>query len=106
MGLFSFLRGSSGKIKNALRKGAIIVDVRTATEFDSGHIPDAFHISADRIKANAARLKDSKVPIILCCSSGHRSGIALQLLKAEGLQDVYNGGNWENLLRMIRTLPG
>jgi phage shock protein E len=104
MGLFSFLGGSSGKIKNALRKGAIIIDVRTATEYDSGHIPDAFHIPVDRIKANAERLKDSKLPVVVCCSSGERSSTATRILKDKGVIEVYNGGNWENLLRLIKTL--
>lgn len=104
MGFFSFLGLGSGKIKNAIRKGAIIIDVRTATEYDSGHIPDAFHIPVDRIKANAARLKESKLPIVLCCNSGDRSNTALQLLKAKGVKEVYNGGNWESLLRMMKTL--
>lgn len=104
MGFLSFLGLGSGNIKNALRKGAIIIDVRTATEYDSGHIPDAFHIPVDRIKANAERLKESKLPIVLCCSTGDRSSTALQLLKAKGVKEVYNGGNWERLLRMIKSL--
>lgn len=104
MGLFSFLGGSSAKIKNALRKGAIIIDVRTATEYDSGHIPEAFHIPVDRIKANAERLKDSKLPVVVCCSSGERSSTAIQILKDKGVKEVFNGGNWENLLRLIKTI--
>jgi phage shock protein E len=104
MGLFSFLGLGSGSIKNALKIGAIIIDVRTASEYDNGHIPDAFHIPVDRIKINAERLKESKLPIILCCNSGHRSGQAMQLLKAKGLKEVYNGGNWEKLLRLMKTI--
>jgi rhodanese-related sulfurtransferase len=104
MGLFSFLGGSSGKIKNALRKGAIIIDVRTAAEYDNGHIPDAFHIPADRIKTNAARLKESRLPVVVCCSSGERSQTAVEILKNKGLKEVYNGGNWEHLLRLMKTL--
>ncbi|MBL7745863.1 MAG: rhodanese-like domain-containing protein [Chitinophagaceae bacterium] len=104
MGFLSFLGLGSGNIKNALRKGAIIIDVRTATEYDNGHIPDAFHIPVDRIKANAERLKESKLPIVLCCSSGDRSSTALQILKDKGVKDVYNGGNWETLLRLIKSL--
>jgi rhodanese-related sulfurtransferase len=104
MGFFSFLGLGNGALKNALRKGAIIVDVRTATEFDSGHIPEAFHIPVDRIKVSAERLKEAKRPIVLCCNSGHRSGDAMQILKAKGVKEVYNGGNWENLLRLLKTI--
>ncbi len=104
MGFLSFLGLDSGKIKNAIRKGAIIIDVRTAAEYDSGHIPDAFHIPVDRIKTNAQRLKESKLPVIVCCSSGHRSGQAVQILKSMGMKEAYNGGNWETLLRTLKKV--
>jgi rhodanese-related sulfurtransferase len=104
MGLFSFLNFESGKIRKALQKGAIIIDVRTGPEYDRGHIPDAFHIPVDRIKTNAARLKEANQPIILCCNTGDRSSAALQILKAKGIKQVYNGGNWEKLLVMMKSL--
>lgn len=102
MGLFSFLR--SGKLKNALRKGAIIIDVRTGIEYDRGHVPDAFNIPVDRIKASAARLKEANLPVIVCCNSGYRSSEAVQYLKEKGLKEVYNGGSWEDLLKIMQTL--
>jgi phage shock protein E len=104
MGFLSFLGLGNSSLKNALRKGALIVDVRTATEFDGGHIPEAFHIPVDRIKVSAERLKEAKRPIIVCCNTGHRSADALQLLKAKGLKDVYNGGNWEKLLQLMKEM--
>lgn len=104
MGLLSFLGFGSGKIKNALRKGALIIDVRTGTEYDRGHVPDAFNIPVDRISANAERLKEANRPIILCCKSGDRSSIAVQQLKAKGLKEVYNGGSWESVLKLMQTL--
>lgn len=104
MRLLSFLGFGTGQVKNALRKGAIIIDVRTGIEYDRGHVPDAFNIPVDRIKASAQRLKEANLPVILCCNSGDRSSIALQHLKAKGLKKVYNGGNWEKLLKLIQTL--
>lgn len=104
MGLLSFLGLGSGKIKNALRQGAIIIDVRSGTEYDRGHVPDAFNIPVDRIKASADRLKEAKRPVILCCNSGERSRKAAEALKAKGLKDVYNGGNWESLLKLMQSL--
>ena len=104
MGLLSFFGFGVNKIKNALRKGAIIVDVRTGIEYDRGHVPDAFNIPVDRIKTSAQRLKETNRPVILCCNSGDRSGIALQHLKAKGLKKVYNGGSWENVLKLMQSL--
>jgi rhodanese-related sulfurtransferase len=99
---FSFFN-PGGKIKEALRKGAIIIDVRTAAEFDRGHIPDAMHIPVDRIHINTGRIKALNRPVILCCNSGHRSGQAFSVLKKEGIE-AYNAGNWERLLKTINKL--
>jgi phage shock protein E len=104
MRLLSLLGLGSGKIKTALRKGAIIIDVRTAVEYDRGHIPDAFNIPVDRINVSIQRIKAAKMPVIVCCNSGARSSTALQLLKIQGVKEVYNGGSWENVLKIIRSL--
>lgn len=101
MGIFSFLGGG---IKGALRKGAIIIDVRTGTEYDLGHVPDAFNIPVDRLRASADRLRESNKPVIVCCNSGERSATAMQILKAKGVKKVYNGGNWEKLLKTVQSL--
>lgn len=104
MGLFSFLRLGGGKIKDALRKGAIIIDVRTPQEFDGGKVPESVNIPVDRIAANAERIKNMKRPIIFCCASGSRSGNATSIMKQKGLKEVYNGGSWENVLKIVKSL--
>ncbi len=102
MALFSFLPGN--KIKDALRKGAIVIDVRTAQEFDFGRVPESINIPVDRISLNAERIKNMKRPVIFCCSSGHRSGAAVRIMKEKGLKEVFNGGSWESVLRKINRL--
>ena len=104
MGLFSFLGLGGGKIKDALRKGAIIIDVRTPQEFDRGKVPESINIPVDRIAANAERIKNMKRPIIFCCASGSRSSNATSIMKQKGLKEVYNGGSWENVLKILKSL--
>ncbi|NOT49776.1 MAG: rhodanese-like domain-containing protein [Chitinophagaceae bacterium] len=104
MGLFSFLGSGGGKIKDALRKGAIIIDVRTPQEFDGGKVPESINIPVDRIAANAERIKNMKRPIIFCCASGSRSSNAASIMKQNGLKEVYNGGSWENVLKILKSL--
>ena len=104
MGLLSFLGFGAGKIKSALKRGAIVIDVRTGAEYDRGHVPDAFNIPAERVRDSAERLKAAKLPIIVCCNSGSRSSIAVQQLKASGLKEVYNGGSWQNVLKILTSL--
>lgn len=96
--------GLDTKTKEALRKGAVIIDVRTAQEYDLGHIPGAINIPVDRIIANAERIKAMRRPVVLCCNSGTRSGLALKHLKVNGIKEVYNGGNWGHVLKIIHRL--
>jgi len=91
----------NSKIKEALRKGAIIIDVRSASEFDRGKIPDSINIPVDRIPINAERIKAMNRPVIFCCTSGDRSNQAIQLMKQKGSEEIYNGGNWHRLLRIF-----
>jgi len=101
MGLFSFLGLGNNKIKEALRQGAIVIDVRTASEFDRGKARDSINIPVDRIAINAPRIKEMKRPVIFVCSSGNRSGNAVRIMKSFGLKDVHNGGSWENVAKLI-----
>jgi rhodanese-related sulfurtransferase len=38
-------------------------------------------------------VKSMKEPLVLCCASGQRSGMAQQMLTIEGIE-CYNGGGW------------
>ena len=101
--MFDFLF-SNTKIKEALRNGAVVIDVRTAGEFDQGKVQYSINIPVDRITINAARIKAMKRPIIFCCSSGTRSGTATRIMKEKGLKEVYNGGSWERVLKLTNNL--
>jgi rhodanese-related sulfurtransferase len=38
-------------------------------------------------------VKSMKEPLVLCCASGQRSGMAQQMLTIEGIE-CYNAGGW------------
>jgi len=83
------------------KKGAIILDVRSKSEYDSGHIRGSVNISVDQLANNLGKLKDKNKPIITCCASGMRSASAKNLLKSFGYTEVYNGGPWDSLQNKI-----
>jgi phage shock protein E len=103
MGILSLL-GIGSKVKDALRKGAVIIDVRTAHEFDAGKVKGSINIPVDRIDINIERIRGFKKPIVLICESGARSEKAASILKRHGIKDVFNGGSWTRVLRMINSL--
>jgi rhodanese-related sulfurtransferase len=96
------LFGGGGGIRQALQEGAVIIDLRTAYEYDQGHIPRSLNIPADRIKANIDRIRDLRKPVILCCGNGTHCWEAAEFLRGAGLTQVINGGNWQGLLRKVQ----
>lgn len=88
---------------NALVKehGAIILDVRTSQEFNSGHIKGAINIPLQSIDQQVEKIRKYNKPIITCCRSGARSGVAASQLKSKGIE-AYNGGSWNSLSNSIR----
>ena len=103
MGILSLL-GIGSKVKDALRNGAVIIDVRTAHEFDAGKVKGSINIPVDRIDINIERIRGFKKPVVLVCASGARSEKAASILKRNGIKDVYNGGSWTRVLRMLNSL--
>jgi len=102
MGLFSFLGLGNDKIIQAIHQGAVIIDVRPAYAFDQyGRIPGSINIPVDRIIINIERIRSMKRPIVLCCTYGDDCNKAAKMLKEKGIKDVYNGGNWESILRKL-----
>ena len=99
----NFLRlifGEKVDLGEVISNGAIIVDVRTKGEFQSGHLKNSINIPADNLPHNLKKLKADR-PIITCCASGSRSAAARRFLKSNGYEQVYNGGSWYSLRKYI-----
>ncbi len=84
-----------------VKQGALILDVRSKGEYNSGHIKGSVNIAVDQLNNNLQKLKDKKKPVITCCASGMRSATAKNILKANGYTEVYNGGSWMSLRNKI-----
>jgi phage shock protein E len=85
---------ASGNVTNAgvrdlVAKGARLIDVRTAAEFEAGHIPDAENVPIEGLPA-AAGVWDKAAPLVVYCATGARSANASAYLKAQGFTHVYN----------------
>ena len=93
--------GNSEEIAELISNGAIIVDVRTPFEFKRGHMEGSVNIPLDNISKQIKMLKINRRPIITCCRSGHRSGIAQSTLRARGIE-AYNGGSWGNVQKIAK----
>lgn len=80
--------------------GALIVDVRSQGEFDSGHLEGALLIPHDQTSARLAEFgEDLNRPIVVYCRSGNRAGTTQKVLEAAGFTNVVNGGGYSGLMK-------
>jgi hydroxyacylglutathione hydrolase len=69
--------------------GATIVDVRSLSEWRTGHIAGSLHAPLGRLMTQMAD-KPRSQPVVLLCESGSRSAIGASLLTTAGFSDVAN----------------
>lgn len=79
-----------------IKKGAIILDVRTEKEYETGHIAGSKNISLGTIRERYTELDPDRTYITVC-SHGLRSVKVEKILKEKGFKNVYNGGAWSDL---------
>lgn len=101
-GLFKNLFGQKDNIqlKEVIKEGAFLVDVRTPSEFASGSVKGAVNIPLDKISGQLSKFKGKK-NIVVFCRSGNRSSQAKSILEKNGFKNVVNGGTWQNVNSLI-----
>ena len=68
-----------------------ILDVRSAREFDEGHIPGAIHVPYDELPQRIAELEPySERGLVVYCRTGRRAGIAEDALARAGFERVWD----------------
>lgn len=90
------------EVKKALiiNKKIQIIDVRTKLEFESGHIPEARHISLQDLKFSLHQLDKNQEFITVCVKGGGRSAEGAKLLKEYGYNAIWLCGGTNKWLSM------
>ena len=60
------------------------------------------NIPLNLVPENIETLKKMQ-PLVLCCAAGVRSVQAMEFLKFNGLNQVYNGGSWQDIENMLNS---
>jgi len=81
------------------QQNAILLDVRSADEFENGHIQSAVNINVDDLRANINKLDQSKTYVVYC-QVGLRGYLAHRILKNNGF-NVFNLNGGYNLWSKI-----
>lgn len=93
--MFNFLKGSNldaGIEEYKETEGAILLDVRSRSEYSSGHVPDSINIDVQSINDAVTAIPDKQTPIFVYCLSGSRSKMAASALKSMGYTQVKSIG--------------
>lgn len=90
----------TSELKQFLNEGAVIIDVRTPYEYNSGHIKGSRNMPLDILQSRWQELRQLNKPVITVCHSGMRSSSAKSFLEAKGLK-VINGGSWAALNKIV-----
>lgn len=104
-----FLLKRSGQISSKdaqahLKSGALVIDVRTVAEFNSGHLKRAINLPLDEIETSLPlRVKDKNQVLLLHCQSGMRSGVARKKLKALGYANAFNLGSYSRAEQIVNS---
>ncbi len=78
-----------------------LVDVRIPEQFSEKTVEGAINIPLAKIEENLDFLRKQK-NIVLFCNSGRQSAEAIEILKKNGITNVYNAKNVQNVTAIIK----
>ena len=82
---------SVAEADDAIRQADVLVDVREADEFASGHLPGAIHLSRGLLEfklSNAPQLGDRSLKFVLYCKTSGRAALAAAAMRQMGYLNV------------------
>ena len=107
--VFMLKRAGQISAKDALAKlknGALVIDVRSPAEFNSGHLSVAINLPLDGIETTLPRrVPDKNQVLLLHCQSGMRSGMAKSKLKSLGYPNAFNLGSYGRAESILKRQP-
>jgi len=80
---------SAGDYLHMRHDDHVLIDVRSDSEWRSGHAPTAKHIPLGSISQHLHQIPQNK-PVVVLCASGNRSAMAAITLARQGYASVYN----------------
>jgi phage shock protein E len=93
---------SEAEAREYLKRGALVVDVRTVAEFQTKSLTNVINIPLDEVKTKFPTVVTNKSDVVLLhCRSGRRSGIAVGQLRTLGYTNVFNLGSFEQARKLL-----
>ena len=96
---------SLGQCKITMEKNAVLLDVRTPTEYQKGYLQGAINLPQADVDTKVATVVPSKdTPVYVYCRGGREATMATEKLLKQGYTDVHNLGAMKNARKKL-NLP-
>ena len=86
-----------------IKKDAQLIDVRSEGEFAVGQAEKSINIPMQQIPNHLDDL-DKNRPIIVFCRTGSRSKMTKEFLLTHGFDEVLNGGSWQQMDKLVKSV--
>jgi phage shock protein E len=96
---------SPAAAREHVKRGALVVDVRTVEEFNTKRLTNVVNIPLAEVKAKFSGVVTNQSDVVLLhCRTGRRSGIAETELRALGYTNVFNIGSFEQARKILTAV--
>jgi len=85
--------------RQKIKEGALVLDVRTESEYAEGHFENALNIPVQELAGRTKELGDKNRAIVVYCAAGARAARAKAILGRAGFSTVMNAGGLSDLQR-------
>jgi phage shock protein E len=93
---------SEAEARAHVKRGALIVDVRTIEEFQAKHLTNVVNIPLAEVKTKFPAMVTNKNDVVLLhCRTGRRSAMAVAELRALGYTNVFNLGSFQRAEKIV-----
>lgn len=95
---------SEAEARAELKRGALVLDVRTVREYQAGHLTNTVNIPLAELQKKIPAVVTNKSDVVLLhCASGQRSRTAERELRALGYTNVFNIGSYSKAEKILRA---
>ena len=94
---------SMGQCKITMKKNAVLLDVRTPTEYQKGYLQGAINLPQADVDTKAATVVPTKdTPVYVYCRGGREATMATKKLLKQGYTNVHNLGAMKNAQEKLK----
>ena len=93
---------AAGTAETVVPENALLIDVRTAEEFNEGHVENAINVPLQNISSISSVAPDKNTVLYLYCRSGRRVKMAISELQKLGYNNLHDLGGMQEAAEKLK----